>query len=334
MTRARRAAVTGGRWPYFLHPNGVATPNPVRAHRDARSGFGAEAVAATAGAGSRAVGRFVGGGAVAGCGRARRRTDRLGVTGRFCGRMGDRSHPSVREGVAVRTFGTNDKTALIVGTIVLLAMFAAVIGALAARRRVVGIIGVATFCHRCGRVADTSVRQLGGWRATAGGCCSRCSRPSVAVGSDASVGIVADVDRPSPLSVDRRGCRGDRRGIGWRRTRASATLRRLGRPFRVDAPRSHVTGSDGAVPRQLRDRRGAVFHNAESRLLPDRHRIGGAIGAPRVVAPADRWDGRPAAHFELCDLLDRPLVERDITLISVSNEVGGRYTGTARWRRR
>ena len=31
------------------------------------------------------------------------------------------------------------------------------------------------------------------------------------------------------------------------------------------------------------------------------------------------------------DLLARPMIERDITLTCVSNEVGGRYVGTARW---
>ena len=31
------------------------------------------------------------------------------------------------------------------------------------------------------------------------------------------------------------------------------------------------------------------------------------------------------------ELLDREIVERDITLVCVSNEVGGRYAGTARW---
>ena len=31
------------------------------------------------------------------------------------------------------------------------------------------------------------------------------------------------------------------------------------------------------------------------------------------------------------DLLGRPMIERDITLTCVSNEVGGRYVGNARW---
>ncbi|GCB95174.1 oxidoreductase [Streptomyces noursei] len=37
----------------------------------------------------------------------------------------------------------------------------------------------------------------------------------------------------------------------------------------------------------------------------------------------------PTLSFQ--DLLDRPLLERDITMTCVSNEVGGPYVGTARW---
>jgi len=46
-----------------------------------------------------------------------------------------------------------------------------------------------------------------------------------------------------------------------------------------------------------------------------------------------RVGGMVAAPFELshADLLAGPLVERDITLCCVSNEVGGKLVGTARW---
>ena len=36
-------------------------------------------------------------------------------------------------------------------------------------------------------------------------------------------------------------------------------------------------------------------------------------------------------ELDYATLLNRPMVERDITLACVSNEVGGRYIGTARW---
>ena len=46
---------------------------------------------------------------------------------------------------AVRTFGTNDKPALIIGTLVLLALFAAGVGIVARRRRWLGYAGIALF---------------------------------------------------------------------------------------------------------------------------------------------------------------------------------------------
>jgi DMSO/TMAO reductase YedYZ molybdopterin-dependent catalytic subunit len=67
----------------------------------------------------------------------------------------------------------------------------------------------------------------------------------------------------------------------------------------------------------------------------DFYRVDTALVVPQV-AP-DSWEltiggmvDRPLT-FSFEDLLDRRLVERDITLVCVSNEVGGGYAGTARW---
>jgi DMSO/TMAO reductase YedYZ molybdopterin-dependent catalytic subunit len=55
------------------------------------------------------------------------------------------------------------------------------------------------------------------------------------------------------------------------------------------------------------------------------------------VIPLDSWkltiDGDVGRQFSLSfdELLALPMVERDITLTCVSNEVGGRYVGAARW---
>ena len=65
------------------------------------------------------------------------------------------------------------------------------------------------------------------------------------------------------------------------------------------------------------------------------YRIDTALVAPQIRPGSWKLDvgGMVDRPFTLSyqDLLDRPLVERDITLVCVSNEVGGRYTGTARW---
>lgn len=65
------------------------------------------------------------------------------------------------------------------------------------------------------------------------------------------------------------------------------------------------------------------------------YRIDEALMIPSVDVASWRLrlSGLVAAPFELSygDLLALPLVERDITLCCVSNEVGGRLVGTARW---
>ncbi|HSX67923.1 molybdopterin-dependent oxidoreductase [Nocardioides sp.] len=67
----------------------------------------------------------------------------------------------------------------------------------------------------------------------------------------------------------------------------------------------------------------------------DFYRVDTNLVVPRV--DVDRWsltiDGDVRERLELSfdDLLAMPLVERDITLTCVSNEVGGKYVGAARW---
>jgi DMSO/TMAO reductase YedYZ molybdopterin-dependent catalytic subunit len=67
----------------------------------------------------------------------------------------------------------------------------------------------------------------------------------------------------------------------------------------------------------------------------DFYRVDTNLVVPRV--DLDRWsltiDGDVSQRLELTfdDLLAMPLVERDITLTCVSNEVGGKYVGAARW---
>ncbi len=67
----------------------------------------------------------------------------------------------------------------------------------------------------------------------------------------------------------------------------------------------------------------------------DFYRIDTAITVPQV--PVDGWkltiDGMVARPLELTfdQLIRRELVEADITLTCVSNEVGGKLMGTARW---
>ena len=67
----------------------------------------------------------------------------------------------------------------------------------------------------------------------------------------------------------------------------------------------------------------------------DFYRIDTALTAPQVRTEdyTLRIHGMVDDEIELSydDLLRRPMIERDITLTCVSNEVGGRYVGNARW---
>ncbi|WP_405497004.1 molybdopterin-dependent oxidoreductase [Streptomyces sp. NBC_00096] len=68
----------------------------------------------------------------------------------------------------------------------------------------------------------------------------------------------------------------------------------------------------------------------------DFYRVDTALVVPKV--DADTWRlrihgkgvSRPRS-YSFAELLQRPLIERDITLTCVSNEVGGPYAGSARW---
>ena len=67
----------------------------------------------------------------------------------------------------------------------------------------------------------------------------------------------------------------------------------------------------------------------------DFYRVDTALSVPRI--DPDTWSLRVHGmvgrelRLSLAELLDRPLIERYVTMTCVSNEVGGPYMGTARW---
>ncbi|NEE28572.1 molybdopterin-dependent oxidoreductase, partial [Streptomyces sp. SID7982] len=68
----------------------------------------------------------------------------------------------------------------------------------------------------------------------------------------------------------------------------------------------------------------------------DFYRVDTALVIPKVDANSWRLrihgkGVRRDLEFSYQDLLNRPLIEREITLCCVSNEVGGPYIGHARW---
>jgi len=110
----------------------------------------------------------------------------------------------------------------------------------------------------------------------------------------------------------------------------AAGIRRAGGPAgRVALPAVSGTGTAAG--------RGLALPGLSPLITPTSafYRIDEALVVPSVDAAGWRLKvtGMVGAPFELshADLLAEPLVERDITLCCVSNDVGGRLVGTARW---
>jgi DMSO/TMAO reductase YedYZ molybdopterin-dependent catalytic subunit len=267
--------------------------------------------------------------------------------------VGDRvvdSVPNSIKTLAIDWFGTNDKKALLIGIASLLTVYALLVGVVAVTRRWrAAIAGVAAF-GLVGAYASQTTRRAAPWYAIA---------PSLIGGVVAAVVlawlrnrlfvrnpdlIVATSAGPVQLDGGESGELDRRRFLTVSAaTLATATViggtgRFLGTRSNVGAQRkSLVLPSAGrplaSVP--------ADVHPAVGGLSPfftpnsDFYRIDTALTVPRVSV--DSWGlsvmgmvDRPLV-VSYAELLDREIVEEDITLTCVSNEVGGSLLGTARW---
>ncbi|GAA4572610.1 sulfite oxidase [Planotetraspora kaengkrachanensis] len=244
--------------------------------------------------------------------------------------------PEWLKAFAIRTFGADDKTVLMLGLVAAVAACAIAAGLLSTRRPRLAAGGVATLA------ALTAVAAL--------------SRPGAAP-ADALPSLVAAVTgtlalhlmrRPRPphrdLPAAAEPARAGRRALlragvavlgfaavsgGTARlvngARDAAAGGDLALPLPADPARPLPPGSDLRLP-------GLSSFTTSNRSF---YRVDTALVVPRV--PYRDWrlrvHGLVHRPVELTfdQLLSRPLVERDITLTCVSNEVGGPYTGHARW---
>lgn len=247
--------------------------------------------------------------------------------------------------LAIEWFGTNDKTALLIGIFTIAGLLGLVLGIAASRRFVVGAAGIALF----GAVGVWAAGQEVGAPWWAG-------LPSVlgALTGMAVLGVLlaAIPGADHPAALDRIGHReaGDdgllaRRGflqvagavviVGagaaatgrWLQGRFSAAASRravqLPPPAEAAPPlaRSTTLGVDGISP--------FITPNA------DFYRIDTNLTVPQL--DAESWELRihgmvdRERTFTYEDLLAMDLVEERITLTCVSNEVGGGLAGTATW---
>jgi DMSO/TMAO reductase YedYZ molybdopterin-dependent catalytic subunit len=249
------------------------------------------------------------------------------------------SSPRAVKDFAIRTFGENDKVALITGTLVLLALFAVLLGVVGLRSRraaAAGVLGLGLV----GAIASATGRAGGPLDAVP-------SLVGALVGIVALNQLLAAVPEPA-AARDEAPARPDRRrflvtggvalgvaavggGGGWL----------LQRRFDVAGARADLVLPDPASPAPRLPPGADLSAEVDglTRLVtPNRefYRVDIALRVPQIEPQDYRLELRgmfdDARSYTLAELFDRDdLVERDVTLTCVSNEVGGTLAGNARW---
>jgi DMSO/TMAO reductase YedYZ molybdopterin-dependent catalytic subunit len=250
--------------------------------------------------------------------------------------------PEWLKSFAIRTFGEQDKMALLIGIGVVLTIVVTVLGAASVRRPRLGIVGsvvlgaigaAAAVTRPSNDLADAIPSIVG---AVAGIATIRWLRHVSGLPDVTS----SDPGPPTPSirGFDRRrflragaaavGIAAVSGGIGrllTSRADASASRAAATIPSPVDALPPLSDGADLDVPGV------APFLTPN----PDFYRVDTALFVPAIDAAT--WTLRVHGMvdreitIDYDQLLARPMIERDITLACVSNEVGGPYVGNARW---
>ncbi|MFH0241677.1 molybdopterin-dependent oxidoreductase [Streptomyces sp. HK10] len=262
--------------------------------------------------------------------------------------------PAWLKDFAVRTFGDDDKLVLRLGILVLLALFAIALGLLALRRRraaaagalLLGAAGAAAAAARPDIGGAGALPSVAGAAAGAGVLYLLAGRPAP-TGDARTAGGGAPGAGPEP-GTDGGGTSFDRRGFVLAATGTAAATATAGLLARVltasGTARAAASRESVALPAPA-SKAPPVPPGADLRLpgmkpfiTPNDafYRVDTALTVPRLDAGAWRLRlhglgvARPLT-LDFRELLERPLVERDITLTCVSNQVGGPYVGTARW---
>ncbi len=253
--------------------------------------------------------------------------------------------PNSIKTLAIEWFGTKDKLALLIGIGAVLAVYAAVLGIVSLTRRwPLAIAGAAVF-GAVGAYASQSSRRPAPWWAVA---------PSLLGGLVAALALVAfrhalrdravAFDKPDERS-DEQAADVDRRrflvatgataagaavlGVSGRRLATSSNVAAQRRDLVLPRPAGQLPPVDGAAAAGVAGTSAFVTPNA------DFYRIDTALTVPLVSVTSWRLDITGMVDREMTlsysDLTSRPLVEADVTLTCVSNEVGGKLVGNARW---
>lgn len=277
----------------------------------------------------------------------------LGVASLVTGLLGGGDSPIVSVGnafidatprwlkeLAIDVFGQNDKRALLVGIYLTVGLLAALVGVLAQRYRkqgvaivlLVGLVPAAAALTRPTAQLGDAVPAVVGAVAAAGFLWV-LSAPMPAAGS----GDVGTSPAATTSALSRRsfltlaavaGAVAVTAGaIGRELSRARLDVERLRASLRLPVPASPARTLPASV-----DVPGVTPYLTPTSSF---YRIDTALRVP--VIDSDTWRLRiygmveHEESYSFDDLLDMPLVERDVTLTCVSNEVGGDLVGNARW---
>ena len=237
---------------------------------------------------------------------------------------------------AIDTFGKNDKNALVVGILVIMGIYAAFAGVRAAKRFSDGIVAVAAFA------------VIGGYAAISGRSPKAADIVPMAVSALAVIAALWVLLGRPPV----RKATGVERRLGMDRRRflvlgagtagAAAVTGIVGRNLQGGA-KAVAQRKSTALPAAT-EKLPAVAAGTTADVVgmtpyvtPNDafYRIDTALVIPRVEV--SNWKmtitgqvDKPLT-FTYADLLKRPLVEHDCTLMCVSNEIGGDLVGNARW---
>ena len=260
---------------------------------------------------------------------------------------------------AIQHFGTHDKLVLLSGIVVVLAVFAAVTGVMATRRRTYGLAGLAVFAaigaaavltRPVARPVDIAPTLVG---VAAGALALMLLVGRTALGRTALGRTVpgrtatapergeAPVAQPATQTVARPGRRGFLLAAAGTAAVAAAGAgfgELLLRRFNVSSARAKLALPAPAISGPATPAAAQLpVPGISSFVTPNAsfYRVDTALVLPQVSP--DQWrlrvHGMVARELDITfeELLKRPLTEADITISCVSNQVGGPYVGNARW---
>lgn len=247
----------------------------------------------------------------------------------------------------IRTFGTNDKPILIASVIVVTLLLAGLIGLVGRSRLRLGVGLLVALVALAGAAALL--------RPTASPLSLLPPVVAALVGVAAYLALLRGTPaRPAPVAASSRdahdsgdaGARGQsRRGfliLAGATAAVAAVLGGAGQLIRraktriADVALPAPSRPAPALPTGLEERGGAFSGITDFRTsTEDFYRVDVNLAVP--VVDAESWtltvDGAVdnALQITFAELLEMPMIERDITMTCVSNDVGGTYVGSARW---